>query len=183
MHPEVILGIIWILFWIYWLSAAFYSKQNATTNTRSASARLVIFFLAIILLRYSTSGLEPTAPIRNPLSLAAGFILVAIGLGTCLWARFSMGTNWGMPMSQKIDTEIVTSGPYHFIRHPIYSGLLLAGFGSCFIVGFYSLIVLSVVAAYFIYSARVEERNLIKKLPDRYSKYRSHTKMFIPFVI
>jgi protein-S-isoprenylcysteine O-methyltransferase Ste14 len=54
-------------------------------------------------------------------------ILFLSGLGLAAWARIYLGRNWGMPMTQqKNEPEIVTSGPYRFARHPIYSGLLLA---------------------------------------------------------
>ena len=53
-------------------------------------------------------------------------MLVALGLGLAIWARAHIGRNWGLPMSRKAYPELVTSGPYAVIRHPIYVGILLA---------------------------------------------------------
>ena len=183
VNPSALLSIIWLIFWIYWFVAAFGSKRNATFNTRGAGGRLIIFFLVIIVLRFTTHGLEPNSAITNPVLIAIGFFLVAIGLGLCIWARLSMGRNWGMPMTQKVETEVVTTGPYHYIRHPIYTGILTALIGTCFIVGFYWLIIFAVAGVYFIYSAVIEERNLSKTLPKVYPAYKRQTKMFIPFVV
>ena len=98
-------------------------------------------------------------------------------------ARIYLGTNWGMPMTQKAEPELVTTGPYRFVRHPIYSGLLLAIVGTALASNLYWLIGLLVVGAYFIYSATVEERNMSSTFPDVYPGYREHTKMLIPFVL
>ena len=57
-------------------------------------------------------------------------MLFAVGLGFAIWARRALGHNWGTPMSQKYEPELVTSGPYWMVRHPIYSGILVAGLGT-----------------------------------------------------
>lgn len=66
---------------------------------------------------------------------AAGVALVLCGLGTAVWARISLGRNWGMPMSEKEEPELVTSGPYGVVRHPIYSGIVLATVGTALVAG------------------------------------------------
>ena len=50
--------------------------------------------------------------------------------GFAVWARVHIGRNWGTPMTQKVEPELVTSGPYRLVRHPIYSGILIAGLGT-----------------------------------------------------
>jgi len=85
-------------------------------------------------------------------------------------------------MSQKEDLELVTSGPYRLVRHPIYTGILVAGAGTAVALSWTWLIVVAFFAAYFGYSAVVEERNLAKRLPDSYPAYRSRTKMLVPYV-
>jgi len=59
-----------------------------------------------------------------------GVALCALGIGLAIWARTYLGRNWGMPMSRKENPELVTSGPYAYVRHPIYTGLLIAMLGS-----------------------------------------------------
>ena len=63
----------------------------------------------------------------DPLRAVIGLVFFVLGLGLAVWARLHIGRNWGTPMTQKNEPELVTSGPYRFVRHPIYSGLLLGG--------------------------------------------------------
>jgi protein-S-isoprenylcysteine O-methyltransferase Ste14 len=86
-------------------------------------------------------------------------------------------------MTQKKEPELVTSGPYHRVRHPIYSGILLAMLGTSLATNIYWLIAFGVVGLYFIYSARVEERLLSTSFPTTYPSYRAKTKMLVPFVL
>jgi protein-S-isoprenylcysteine O-methyltransferase Ste14 len=120
--------------------------------------------------------------VRSPALRVVGVILVVAGLGLAVWARVFIGGNWGMPMTQKKAPELVTSGPYRFVRHPIYSGLLLAGLGTALANNLYWLIAWGALALYFLYAARSEERFLVASFPARYPAYRARTKMLIPFV-
>lgn len=86
-----------------------------------------------------------------------------------------------MPMSEKADPELVTTGPYRSVRHPIYSGIILAMIGTAIAVSLYWLIAVALIGAYFIYSAVMEERHMASVFPDAYPKYKRSTKMMIPF--
>jgi protein-S-isoprenylcysteine O-methyltransferase Ste14 len=88
-----------------------------------------------------------------------------------------------MPMSVKRDPELVTSGPYRFIRHPIYSGILLAVLGSVLANGLYWLIILIAIGVYFIFAAREEENLMNRQFPKTYPPYVAKTKMLIPFIL
>jgi protein-S-isoprenylcysteine O-methyltransferase Ste14 len=90
--------------------------------------------------------------------------------------------NWGTPMSRKDEPELVTSGPYHLVRHPIYSGVLLAGVGTAVALSWLWLIGVVLAGVYFVYSATVEERNMAKQFPETYPAYQRSTRMFTPFV-
>jgi protein-S-isoprenylcysteine O-methyltransferase Ste14 len=114
--------------------------------------------------------------------MGIGILLFLSGLALAIWARLYLGRNWGMPMSLKQDPELITSGPYHFIRHPIYAGILLALLGSALGGSVYWLIILIVMCTYFIYSATVEEKIMLNQFPKIYSTYKKQTKMLIPFV-
>jgi protein-S-isoprenylcysteine O-methyltransferase Ste14 len=87
-----------------------------------------------------------------------------------------------MPTSQESDPELVTSGPYRVVRHPIYSGILTGVLGTALATNLLGLIIVVVVGAYFYYSATVEEKNLTATFPTAYPAYRASTKMLIPFV-
>jgi protein-S-isoprenylcysteine O-methyltransferase Ste14 len=86
-------------------------------------------------------------------------------------------------MTQKADPELVTSGPYRFVRHPIYSGILLGFAGTALATNAYWWIVFAVGLIYFVYSARVEEGIMTSAFPSTYPGYRERTKMLIPFVL
>ena len=109
--------------------------------------------------------------------------MFASGLALAVWARVDLGRNWGMPMTQKAEPELVTSGPYRFVRHPIYSGLLAAILGTALATNLIGVIIVAILGAYFYYSATVEEKNLTVTFPAAYPAYRASTKMLIPFVL
>jgi protein-S-isoprenylcysteine O-methyltransferase Ste14 len=77
----------------------------------------------------------------------------------------------------------VTSGPYRLVRHPIYSGILVAGIGTVAALSWLWLPVVALAGVYFLYSARVEERQLSDEFPDRYPLYKRSTKMLVPFIL
>ncbi len=118
----------------------------------------------------------------DPLRAGIGLVLFALGLGFAIWARIHIGRNWGTPMTQKDDPELVTSGPYHLVRHPIYSGVLVAGVGTAVALSWWWLAAVALAGIYFVYGATVEERYLTEQFPDSYPAYKRSTKMLVPFI-
>jgi len=171
--------IAWVAFWAYWFVAAASSKQGSRTR-RGRPAGLLVFILWFVLTRVFGAN---SLTVHSPIVRAVGVVLFVSGLSLAVWARIYLGRNWGMPMTQKDDPELVTSGPYRFVRHPIYSGILLAVLGTALATNLYWLIACAVMGAYFIYSARVEEQLMSASFPDTYASYRLKTKMLIPFVL
>ena len=76
----------------------------------------------------------------------------------------------------------MTSGPYRLVRHPIYSGILLAVLGSAIALSWLFLVALVLVGVYFTYSTIIEERYLTEQFPDTYPVYRRSTKMLVPSI-
>jgi protein-S-isoprenylcysteine O-methyltransferase Ste14 len=175
----VAVGALWLVFWIYWLATALGAKQS-TGGRRARLCGLTVAVPVFIILRVLGGG---SLAIRSPEVAGVGAACLVAGLGLAVWARLHLGRNWGMPMSQKADPELVTSGPYRLIRHPIYSGLLLAMVGTTLVRNLIGLAFVVAAGAFFLYSARVEERNLAATFPSAYPAYRSATKMLIPFVL
>jgi protein-S-isoprenylcysteine O-methyltransferase Ste14 len=170
--------LIWIVFWLYWLIAAVESKHSAHTGRARLPGLTIVVMLLVIRI------FKPDTVLVHSLAVeVAGMIVFVAGLGLAVWARIYLGRNWGMPMTQKDEPELVTSGPYRFVRHPIYSGILLGILGSAIATNVYWLIALAVVGPYFIYSATVEERNMASTFPTAYPSYKAATKMLIPFVL
>jgi protein-S-isoprenylcysteine O-methyltransferase Ste14 len=170
--------IAWAIFGAVWLVAAAGAKQGSRgTRFRPPG---VLFLVVFLLLRVFNAH---HLAVHSQLLQTVGIILLATGLGLAVWARIYLGRNWGMPMTKKDEPELVTSGPYRFVRHPIYAGILLAILGTALATNVAWLIALAVLSAYFIYSARVEERLMTSAFPTVYAGYRARTKMLIPFVL
>ena len=122
-------------------------------------------------------------PVQNdPVLAGVGVALFVLGLSLAIWARLYIGRNWGMPMTRKEEPELVTTGPYRRVRHPIYTGIILAMLGTALATTLFGLIAVAVLAAYFIYSATREESYLAGQFPDTYPAYKRSTKMLVPFV-
>jgi protein-S-isoprenylcysteine O-methyltransferase Ste14 len=113
-----------------------------------------------------------------------GLALIVAGTRICIVARKQMGANWvhGAEYQIKQKQELVTTGIYAYIRHPIYMGVFLMYIGSELIAGSY--LVISFLAFFFIFSvqAKREEKILLVHFGDRYREYMKKTKMLVPFV-
>jgi protein-S-isoprenylcysteine O-methyltransferase Ste14 len=182
MRPiALVFTVLWAAFWLYWLLAAFSMKRGRTSWRREGRVRLVLLVIVIVLVRlgaFSGHGVH-TDPLREGIGLA----LFVVGLALAIWARLNIGRNWGTPMMQKEKPELVTSGPYRLVRHPIYSGVLLAGAATAVALSWWWFAPVALATAYFIYSATVEERFLTNEFPDTYPAYKRSTKMLVPFIL
>ncbi len=178
---ELVLLIGWAAFWVYWLAAAFSAKRGRVPWSRELRVRAAIVVIVIVLIRVGTFRGHGITTDRWRAGF--GLALFAAGITFAIWARRHIGRNWGTPMSQKNEPELVTSGPYRYVRHPIYTGILFAGAGTAVALNWVWLIAVALAAAYFIYSAFVEERNLRRQFPDAYPAYRRSTKMLVPFLL
>lgn len=179
---DIIIGAGWVVFWAYWFVMAFSTKAGQSPGTRFAAARVGIIVLALLLIRLRVVN-GHQAGTHNPWLLGIGLALFVLGLALAVWARIYLGRNWGMPMSQKADPELVTTGPYATIRHPIYTGILLAMAGTAIAVSPYWLIAVAVLGTYFVFSAVTEERNMARLFPADYPPYKRATKMLVPYLL
>ena len=177
---DITIGVVWAAFWIYWLAASVGVKAGQSRWARFAGVRLGVVVLILVLLRLS--GLRGRTVTDTPWRLGAGLALFLLGLALAVWARLYLGRNWGMPMTRKEDPELVTTGPYRSIRHPIYTGIILAMVGTAVAISWYWLVAAVVLGGYFGYSAVTEERFMAERFPDAYPAYKRSTKMLIPFI-
>jgi protein-S-isoprenylcysteine O-methyltransferase Ste14 len=180
MHAlKTAISIAWIMFWVYWLASAFGVKEGRASRRRIPLNGLTALSV-ILLVRVAPGG---SLSVQSPVLGAIGAIVFASGIALAIWARVRLGSNWGMPMTEKAEPELVTSGPYRFVRHPIYSGLLAGMLGTALANNLIGLIIVVILGGYFYYCASVEEQNLTETFPTAYPAYRSATKMLIPFVL
>jgi protein-S-isoprenylcysteine O-methyltransferase Ste14 len=177
---ELVFAVGWAVFWLYWLVSAFSVKRGRVAWSRELRIRAVIVVAAILLIRFGPfrgNGLN-----TDPWRAGLGLVLFALGLGFAIWARLHLGRNWGTPMTRKDEPELVTSGPYRLVRHPIYSGILVAGVGTALALSWLWLTAVVLAGIYFLYSATVEERYMAEQFPDTYPVYKRSTKMLVPFI-
>lgn len=182
-----IISTCWLILLGYWIiSAAQAKKYVARRSRRSIGLRIVIIIAVVAVLESKIfEHLDAQHSNASPDSLigALGIALCVLGIAFAIWARVHIGSNWGMPMAVQEEAELVTSGPYAYVRNPIYSGSLLAMFGTALAVGMWWLIPFAFVCIYFLYSAKQEEKLMMRQFPDTYPDYKKRTKMIIPFVL
>jgi protein-S-isoprenylcysteine O-methyltransferase Ste14 len=179
---DLVIAIGWAAFWIYWLVAAFGGKASRGRWSRLAALRIGLIVVVVYLVRVNWSGGGHSVG-SGPVLSGIGLALWAAGLGLAVWARLYIGGNWGMPMTQREDPDLVTTGPYRSIRHPIYTGIVLAMIGTALATTLFGLIAVAVLTGFFTFSASREERFLAEEFPATYPDYKARTKMLIPFIL
>jgi protein-S-isoprenylcysteine O-methyltransferase Ste14 len=184
-----IIGALWVIFILVWLVTAFGAKRSVSRIDwgRQAQLRLAAALLIALVVRvvFHTQVWQRAHRLVfvDPRLGITGVILCGLGIAIAIWARVYIGRNWGPPMSRKEAPELVTSGPYAYVRHPIYAGIFLAMIGSALGDSVLWLIPFAIAGAYFVYAARTEEHILEQEFPEQYAAYRRRTKMLVPFVL
>jgi len=120
------------------------------------------------------------ASVVGPLA-AVGAVLCVLGIGIAVWARVYLGRNWSPAPALKHGHELVTSGPYTLVRHPIYTGVILAVLGST-LASPQWLIIFFLITGMFIWRVHVEEALMLKQFPNQYPEYKKRTWALIPYI-
>jgi protein-S-isoprenylcysteine O-methyltransferase Ste14 len=182
VYVSLVVG-CWLIFLIVWLVSGVGTYKNISNYGRSSWLRLGAAVILVAVL--SLPGLNPFSEIRlsGAVVQLLGVVFTALGIAFATWARMSLGKNWGMPMTIKENPELVSSGPYAYVRHPIYTGIIFALIGTALVTGLAAAVALVFFTAYFLYSAKQEEAQMLKEFPDTYPGYMRQTKMLIPFVV
>lgn len=174
----------WAIFFIYWMASAFFTKRVTERQSlwREIAYRLPAIAGGILLsARHGLLQLQllPASPLFG--ALGAGFCV--LGLALTIWARVTLGRNWSSNVVFKKDQQLVLQGPYQFVRHPIYSGLLLMCGGTAMAYGRLSgFACASLVAVSFWIKLTQEEELLMRHFPTEYPAYRARVKALIPGV-
>jgi protein-S-isoprenylcysteine O-methyltransferase Ste14 len=177
---------LWIAWLIYWAGAS--ASVKPTRRKESARSRLSYTAPLLLgaLLLASPHWTGPLDVRFVPLSAALFWIaiaLVATGLGFTVAARIWLGRNWSADVTLKQDHELIRAGPYRYVRHPIYSGLLLAFVGTALAIGEWrALVALVLVAASFIRKIAIEEQFLAGEFGEAHARYAAAVPALIPFV-
>lgn len=181
MHVvAAIILVAWAVFWIYWLAASVGVKPGRARWGRFAGIRVAIVLIVLLLVR--AKAFKGQTVTDDRWLEGVGLVIFVSGLAVAVWARLYLGQNWGTPMSEKVDPELVTTGPYRRVRHPIYTGIIVAMVGTAVAVSWYWLIAVALLGPYFVYSAITEEHYMTGLFPDAYPEYKRSSKMLVPFL-
>jgi protein-S-isoprenylcysteine O-methyltransferase Ste14 len=176
---------LWLVWAAYWFIAGLSAK---TTRRREGVGSRLTHMLPLLLglgLMLSPSLAGPYLARRYvPYSLGLfwlGFALVAIGLCFSVLARVWLGRNWSGLVTVKHDHELIRSGPYRLVRHPIYTGLLLALLGSAIAMGEWrGLLGVTLFSVAFLHKMQIEERFMTDQFGADYARYRNEVPALIP---
>ena len=195
--PETIIFISWGVFLIAWALAAFNVKKDIKGGVLSNWSQFwilrVIFVVIIVFVltrigngtaHYSNYNSRLSNHIFLPsLPLAwLGALFAASGIAFAVWARIYLGKNWSPAPRIKENHELVVGGPYAYVRHPIYTGVILAAFGTVLsgtFIGIFMFIFSSII---FLLRIKKEEKIMLKLFPNEYPAYQARTKKLIPYV-
>lgn len=175
----------WYAFLVYWLVTGF--RVKPTKRTEPLAARLFTLLLtglafALMFSQWAPFGwlrwrvVEPSAAITW-----AGVALTYAGAGIAIWARTVLGSNWSARVTVKQGHELTRTGPYAYVRHPIYTGLLLAMLGTSWVVGEWrGFVAIALIAICHALKAKREEAAMIGEFGVRYEEYRQGTGFLLP---
>ena len=184
---RVIVGYLWAGVGIVWVAGAFTTKSTARAqpvSSRLLEIALGVGAFAVGFTKYLKLGLlaRPFVP-ASPVTAAVGLILVLAGLGLAVWARLVLGRNWSGWVTIKENHTLVRQGPYAIVRHPIYSGLLLAVLGTAIASRELRVLVATgLVLLLVCMKLRVEETFMKEEFGAEYTEYQRQVKTLIPLV-
>lgn len=171
----------WLLLVIYLTVQAIGVKRDTEPRLLQSFGLMVAMIAAFLLPHLSFFSFVDFAPVNAALSSIGGVITVA-GMALLVWARQTLGRNWSQTVSAKQEHELVTSGPYRRLRHPMYTGGLVACIGSAIVVGGPFVFLLVLLGRIFIWRVGAEDRLLRRQFPDEFPDYARRTNALIPFV-
>jgi len=185
---ELFFPAVWAAYLIYWQIAA--SKVKATERLEAASSRIlrsVMFLAAIVLLCVPNIPFPLLYRHFLPEGLASFYVGAAItvaGILFAVWARRHIGANWSRFVTINQDHELITTGPYALVRHPIYTGLLTAFLGTAIATTqLRGLIAFALIAISLLYKLRLEEQWMRAQFGDTYADYSRRVAALVPFIL
>ncbi|MGS2761231.1 methyltransferase family protein [Sinomicrobium sp. M5D2P9] len=177
----------WFLFSVTWLWQSNKTKENVNPRTTSqkisAFMGFVIVFLALYLPLFTTRGVgKIVIPPYFSIQLT-GVILSVGGIFISIWSRLLLGWNWSGGVSAKKEHELIVTGPYRFVRHPIYTGFISGLIGTCLVMGSLSGIIITVLYTMGLFKKINKEEKLLADIfGNSYADYQKRTYKLIPFI-
>lgn len=181
------IAILWVAIFALWFIASLTSKQTTQARERGLS-RIAVWIVGVAWILLFNRGFQDTflavrfAPETDSTSYV-GLAVTVAGLALSVWARFYIGRNWSGFIELKKDHQLIRTGPYAIVRHPIYSGFMLATLGTAIAFAeVRGLISVVLILGAWGYKARLEEKVLIEHFGTQYESYMHDVKGLIPFV-
>lgn len=180
----LIITACWVVFILVWWLAAFFVKRTVERQSMFTRLMTVVATAAAVVLMFAARlplGLRlPILP-HTPAAGAAGAAICVLGFAFTFWARFTIGRNWSGTVTFKQDHELIQSGPYRLVRHPIYTGVLTMMLGSVLFVGTRAaLLAFVMLCVGFKVKSRQEEEMMMKHFPDAYARYKARVRALLP---
>lgn len=181
---------MWLIFTLYWLWG--WRRVKGAQRKEPILPRLLKYWLplvvAILLIGpgdwYLGNWLGTRMYPGSDAVAVLGALFTMLGVGFACCARYVLGRNWSSVVQVKKDHELIQSGPYRWVRHPIYTGLLLAFFGTAMAIGEWrGAICVVIVAVSFWFKLKLEERWMRENFGAVYESYMQRTKALIPGVL
>ncbi len=176
------LWLAWLLYW--WLGAGrlkAVARRESRLQRTSHGVPLVLAALLLVLPGHALGALATLFIARSWTGYGIGVALVALGLGYAVQARRHLGANWSATVTLKQAHSLIRNGPYRHVRHPIYTGLLLAFAGSALALAQWrGLLALLLVTGSLWLKLRREERWLLQHFGDDYAEYRKTSWALLP---
>lgn len=179
---------VWILIGIYWVAASIRVKAVARQERSASRAwHLLIMVIAFILLFRSVTSVGPLASRFVPADqwiCWTGLAITIAGCSFAVWSRIFIGSNWSATVTIKQSHELIRSGPYAIVRHPIYAGFLTAVLGTAIVLGEIRGLAALALAFFGWWQKAVQEEQFLRdQFPDAYPKYCREVKRLIPFIL
>ncbi len=175
----------WITVGLYWAASAVRVKRTRAREPIAARLYTVLLAAASFALLFSNDlrlgRLDERFLPREPWLNAMGLVLTYAGAALAIWARWSLGGNWSAEVSVKKDHQLVRSGPYAQVRHPIYGGLLLAITGTAVVIGEWrGLLAILIWSVGHSLKANREEAVMVATFGKQYQQYQRETGFLLP---
>ena len=179
-----LISLLWIGFWIYWFASALRVKRAKAKEGASRYIYLLIMAVGAYLIFARRAAAGPLGQRFLPETQAVrvfGLVLTAAGIALAVWARVHLGENWSARVTIKENHELIRSGPYAHLRHPIYTGVLTAVLGSVIAMGRWNgLLGFAIILVSLIIKARREESWLGREFGDAWQEHRRHSGFLLP---